>query len=79
MYDKVDEAFIDFINQNRDFIDRMPSDTVEHVTNLGLNCTYILSAPYSVVYVGVYNYGEGCMIVFLDNQFNKVYSYYDVE
>jgi hypothetical protein len=38
----------------------------------------LLDDPYNVKYVGMRDYGEGSMIEFMDDNMDKIFSYYDV-
>jgi hypothetical protein len=83
-YHIVDNIFISFIKNNRQWLNDMKVQSIVNVAEARKNKTMdicsldVLDYPWRVVYVGKSEGGEGPFIVFMDENFNKLYSYYDV-
>lgn len=85
-YQIVDEVFLSFIKNNRSWINEMAVGDIMDVarrwedpkTKVSVCSTDLLECPWSIRYVGIAKGGEGDFIVFLTENMNKIYSYYDV-
>ncbi len=93
IYDRVDDIFRSFISNNRKWIDTMEKGDIIQMpdrsrgdamkvpigsSHYDLCSLDLLEYPFDVKYVGVVEWGEGDMIIFLDEGMNKIFEYYDV-
>lgn len=82
MYDRIDEIFKSFVDNNRPLFERKGYggiiDTHRLNENKELYATNMLNEPFNVAYIGLTRWGEGRLIAFMDESFNKIYHYYDV-
>jgi len=82
IYDRIDEIFKGFVDNNRTLFDKMGYsaliDTHRLNENNELYATNMLNEPFNVAYIGLTQWGEGHLIAFMDKSFNKIYHYYDV-
>ena len=82
IYDKMDRIFKGFVESNRSVFEEINHRGFLDVRKLDkegrLYSNNMTKDPYNVAYIGLAAYGEGSLIAFLDNEFNKIYHYYDV-
>ena len=82
-YSKIDDQFKSFVTNNRELFQRHGGSGVIDVREVNkhgkLRAINMLEDPYNIAYVGIEPYKEGVLIAFMDDQFNKVYHYYDVD
>jgi len=83
-YTITDDIFTSFINNNRKWMDEMAIGGVIDIVHAHEEKTMdvcsldVMEYPWHVKYIGKHEGGEGPVYVFLDEQMNKLYSYYDV-
>lgn len=79
-----DDIFVSFIKNNRQWIDAMTLGNIVNIVEAHRDKTLdicsidVMDYPWRVKYVGKHEGGEGPFIVFMDENMNKLYSYYDV-
>jgi len=80
IYETISDKFESFVDNNRKWLDAMEYDAVVNLKDItNVCCINMLADPFLIAYVGKYNADEGPIYVFLDRNFNRLYSYYDVE
>jgi len=83
MYDRIDEIFKGFVDNNRPLFERLGYNGLidAHQSNKEgvLYAINMLEEPFNVAYIGLTQWGEGHLIAFMDKSFNKIYHYYDVD
>jgi hypothetical protein len=81
VYENIDELFSNFVKDNQDLLNDMGNGDIIDLDKISdkLNARCILHHPINAIYVGKINGLEGPMYMFLDCEFDKIYSYYDVE
>ena len=80
-YDIVESIFKSFITNNRKWIDKMKDGDIINLTKSFDNeiCSIgVMKHPWNIKYVSLSDGGDGNFIYFIDDRFNKIYSYYDV-
>ena len=84
IYQIIDREFEGFVKNNQAMLNSMQDGEIidlhakEQHKGHTLCSIQMLESPYNVKYIGKSGGGEGPMYMFLDGQFNKIYSYYDV-
>ena len=79
IYKVIGEEFESFVEGNKGILIQMEYN---HVINLkevsNLVRIGLLDPPISVMFLAKIDGGEGPVYIFMDNGFNRLYSYYDV-
>ncbi len=85
IYNIIDEAFRNFVVNNKKLIDDMEFGEVVDLrtldkTRLSRLCRPdMLEFPFNICYLSKLHRGEGYSYIFLDKGLNKLYDYYDVD
>ncbi len=80
-----DNVFVGFVKNNQKWLDEMIDETIINIVQASKQkdndiCSIdIMKHPWCVRYIGKISSAEGLHIIFLDENMNKLYSYYDVE
>ena len=83
-YNITDDIFTSFIKNNRMWLNKMSIGGITDIVKAHKDKTLdvcsldVMEYPWHAKFIGKHEGGEGPFIVFLDEQMNKIYSYYDV-
>ena len=78
IYKIIDEIIKNFVSNNREDLRKMIGPTIIPIDHFK-DCISIKKWPFFIRFIGRFRGAEGVVFSFIDDNMDKVYSYYDVE